>query len=279
MEKVVEQIGNVVQDNLSPDDGFTERRASLARLYHSLPTYGSSAFWQLLAAPQEGQALPLEVLVRILREAVARMDRPVERRLFEIIITRVQMANEQWVHRTLACTRFLAGEQRAMGADLYADLCELLLRLLRDPGQRFWEEHFQHSLRFARKHAFERFMRYEGYLSPARTGSGRRVPHTLMASLERAARWSESDEALEVCDERAEAALRAVEQEGDIAALMVRLPARLRVVVWLVFWEDHTLKTVGELLNISTHTVRNRLRAALAELREALEAGREVLDD
>jgi DNA-directed RNA polymerase specialized sigma24 family protein len=278
VEKVVEQAGSFSRDELPPDDGFAERRATLARCYQSLPPLGSAAFWHQLENCQEaGQAVPLEVLVKVLRAMVARGEREAERRLFEIVLARVQVANEQWVSRVLAGTQFLAGERNAMAADLYADLCEILLHLLRDPEQQFWEEHFQHSLRFARKHAYERFMYHEGRWHDARSGPGKRVPSRLVSSLERAMTRDGSSELLEVRDERAEEALLDVE-EGEIAQQLLLLPPRLRVVVWLIFWEDHTAKTAGELLAISERTVRNRLQAALAALRLALEAGQEVID-
>lgn len=273
MEKDVEQAGES-----GPDTAFAERRVALACLYRSLPAYGSADFWTLLEGHQEGsQALPLEVLARVLRDAVAREDKQAQRRLFEVIVARLQTSNEQWVHQMLAGTRLLVGERGAFAADLYADLCELLLRSLLDAEQRFWEEHFLHCLRLIRKHVYEQFMRREGHWRKLTPGPGYRVPHALLESLERAAWRTEFEEALDVSDERAEQAFLAVEQ-ADIAALLLRLPAHLRTIIWLIFWEDRTTKTVGEILGISDRTVRNRLHAALAQLRQVLEEEQEVID-
>ncbi|HET8843085.1 MAG TPA: sigma factor-like helix-turn-helix DNA-binding protein, partial [Ktedonobacteraceae bacterium] len=108
-------------------------------------------------------------------------------------------------------------------------------------------------------------------------GPSRRVPSILIESLERSEREDEPGSLLDMPDRRAEQALLAVEQE-EIATLVLRLPAYLRSVVWLIFWEDHTMKTVSRLLNISERTVRNRLRAALELLRAALESEQEVID-
>ncbi len=279
MEKVVEQSQDRPPDERPPqNDSFAERRATLARLYQALPAYGSSAFWCLLEGDQEeGSVLPLEVLVKVLRQATALEDQAIQRRLFEIILARLQTSNEQWVKRAFAGTRLLSDERDELAADLCADLCETLLHALRDPAQRFWEEYFLHSLRFARKHVYERFMRREGRWSGA-AGSGRRVPHTLLISLERAEARGGSPEPPAVFDESAEAALLAVEL-GDLATLVMRLPAHQRAVVWLIFWEGHQMKAVGQLLGISERTVRNRLHAALAELRRALDSGSEVSND
>lgn len=272
MEKDVELAGECALD-----DAFAERRVALTRLYRSLPAYGSADFWTLLEGCQEeGQALPLEVLARVLRDAVAREDKQARRRIFEVIIARLQISNEQWVYHTLTSTRFHAGERDAFAADLYADLCELLLRSLLDNEQHFWEEHFLHCLRFLRKHVYEQFMRREGHWRKLTPGPGHRVPHTLLESLERATWRSEFEEVLEVSDERAERAFLAV--EADVATLLSRLPVHLRTIVWLIFWEDVTTKKVGELLDISERTVRNRLHAALALLRRVLEEEQEVID-
>lgn len=278
MEKDVEQAGAAAPHRVSPATVFAERRAALARQYCELPAYDSSAFWLLLENGQEaGRALPLEVLVKVLRAAVARADEQARRRLFEMIIARVQSSNEQWVRQTLTSNGLQAGEQRMMAADLYADLCEQLLRVLMDPDRQFWEENFQHSLRYLRKHVYENFMRREGRWRKPTPGAGKRVPYALLESLERARRRVDMDKALDIRDERAEQALAMVEQ-ADIATCLIRLPVRQRTVIWLIFWEGHTAKTVGKLLDISDRTVRNYLRAALAQLREVFEAEQEVID-
>lgn len=269
----VERVGGASPHTLSPEALFAERRVTLARQYHALPTYGSPDFWTLLEGYQEdGPTLPLEVLVKVLREAVARGDEQSWRRLCESIIARVQSSNEQWVKQALASTTLLASERQAMAADLYADLCELLLRVFMDPAQHFWEENFQHSLRFARKHAYESFLRREGRLI---SGPGRRVPRRLLESLDRYG--GRADKTLEIRDERAEQALYTVEQ-ADLAALLLHLPVHQRAVIWLIFFEGHTTKAVATLLDISDRTVRNRLRAALAHLREIFEAEQEIID-
>jgi RNA polymerase sigma factor (sigma-70 family) len=81
----------------------------------------------------------------------------------------------------------------------------------------------------------------------------------------------------DVSDERAERAMLAVEQT-DFAALLCRLPVKQRAVVWLVFWEDYTIKAVSDVLHISKRTVYKRLEAALEQLRQVLEDEQEVRD-
>lgn len=258
---------------------FAEHRASLARVYRALPLYGSPAFWTLLEEDQgPEQVVPLEVLVMVLRQdAIARTDQDGQRRLCSIIIARLQYSNEQWVKRVLSGVSPPAGEGHALAADLYADLCELLLRALLNVEQPFWQERFLHCLRFVRKHAYESFMRREGRWNKTTPGPGKYVPYALRESIDHLGSSLDSERARDVPDERAEQALLAVEQE-DILLLLRRLPDRLRAVVWLLFWEGCTTRTVSKLLGISERTVRNRLQVALAELRRLLGDEQEVKD-
>ncbi len=260
-------------------DPLAEHRDALACVYRGLPVYGSTGFWALLEESQPSvQALPLEVVVMVLREdAIVRGDRLAQRRLCEVIIARLQASNEQWVKQVLFSIHPLASERSVLAADLYADLCEMLLRALLNVDQRFWQERFYHCLRFLRKHAYESFMRQEGRWRKGTPGPGKHVPYALLESIDRV-KWSaDVESARDVLDERAEQELLAVEQT-DVATLLCRLPVRLRTVVWLVFWEDYTIKAVSELLNISKRTVRNRLDNALAALRQVLEDEQEVRD-
>jgi len=258
------------------DDIFVERRTALARQYASLPAYGSAHFWSLLEeCREESHTPPLEVLVKVLREeALVREDKQAQRRLFAVIVARLQPSNELWVNQAISKLHLLAGERRAFAADLYADLCEHLLRAFIDSEQHFWEESFHHALRFARKHTYESFLRREGHWQKVTPGPGFRVPQRLLESLERAEWQTQFVQVWELPDEHAELAFLNVEH----ADLLFRLPTQLRAIVWLTFWEDCTTKTVGELLGISDRTVRNRLRAALAQLRRIVVEDQEVID-
>lgn len=261
------------------EDPFAERRGALARIYRELPVYDTAAFWACLEAPQaEARALPLEVLVMVLREdAIAREDQRARRRLCEIIIARLQTSNEQWVNQALASLQSPASERHALAADLYADLCELLLRALFNLDLRFWEERFWHCLRLLRKRAYESFLRREGHWYKPTSGPGRHVPRMLLESIDRMRLSAEVVGTRDILDERAERAMLAVEQ-ADFAALLHRLPMRQRAVIWLIFWEDYPIQRVSDVLHISKRTVHKRLSAALAYLRRVLEEEQEERD-
>lgn len=266
-------------EDVSRREAFAGHRETLARLYRALPVYGSTDFWRLLEGCQEpDQVLPLEVVVMVLREdAIACGDQQAQRRLCEVIVARLQSSNEQWVNQVLSGSYPLASERGALAADLYADLCELLLRALLNVELSFWQERFYHCLRFLRKHAYESFLRQEGRWHKATPGRGKRVPYALLESIDRVERSAGLARSRDVSDERAEQELLAVEQT-DVAILLYRLPVRWRAVVWLIFWEDYTIKAVSTLLGVSDRTVRKYLHMALAELRRVLEDELEVRD-
>src|SRR5579884_1645923 len=255
----------------------------LTALFNALPEYGSPAFWRVVEELDSPRTLPLEVLVHCVRVAMRCGDEPGRNRLIEVILRRVQGINERWVQQVLGSIDVPPHEREQYAADLYADLCESMIRALLDSERHFWEEHFLHCLRFERKHVYSAFMIREGQWKrikwpmgeshqAAKTAShaGRkRIPRIMLESLERCATGHE-----EPVDEQAQQAFFAVE-ESDVARLVMYLPERLRAVIFLLFWEEKTAKEVAHILGVSDRTVRNRLHDALNYLRHDLQV-REV---
>ncbi len=254
-----------------------KRRATLAALYDALPEYGCATFWHTL----EDANIPLEVLVRCLRSAVAYGDNPGRNRIIEIIIRRTQTANEYWANNALKNINSQIDEQKALASDLYADLCERLLRALIDPQRSFWAENFQHCLRFERQHTYQAFMSREGRwhdrnaeISGAAT---RRVPRTLMKSLDQPIYDAIGEGEVwvqDIEDKRAQQELLAVEHI-DLLNLVLHLPQKLRSVVLLIFWEGRSEKDTARILGITDRTVRNRLHEVWKILRSELAPERE----
>ncbi len=258
---------------------------------YSLPAYGSIAFWKAIEETDRQKAIPLEVLVTCLRLSVANGDIAVRNRIIEVIIRRTQVENEYWTYSVLKYIRVSTDVRTMLADDLYADLCECLIRALLDPERLFWEKNFQHCLRFERQHVYSAFMRREGrgrlnvssHLSTGivedlksveadgNTVVPRRIPRGLMYSLDTPMPLVD-DESLELLieDERAQEAFQAIERE-DVPRLVMGLPQKLKAIVWLIFWEGRTEKDTAQVLGITDRTVRNRLREALKVLRDTLE--------
>lgn len=165
-------------------------------------------------------------------------------------------------------------EQCIFAHDLYADLCECVIRAILDSKRQFWEENFHHCLSFERKHVFQAFMTREGrwFTQQTNDSSTRRIPRLLIASLDQPVRHADGETCeMEIVDEQAQKAFFSVEQR-DLPLLILDLPEKLKSVIWLLFWEGRTEKNVAHILGVSDRTVRNRLQKALSLLRTGLES-------
>jgi RNA polymerase sigma factor (sigma-70 family) len=246
----------------------------LANVYQALPEFGSIEFWRVVEEPNLKAALPLEVLVRCFRLGIALEDDVGRNRIMEMIFRRTTSSNEYWSRQVLSSIH-LTSEERSMSAhDLYADLCERVIHAVHDSKRLFWEENFQHCLCFERKHVYQAFMTREGrwYNQRANESGTRRIPRSLIGSLDQPVQHCNGELwEVEIVDVQAQQALLSVEQH-DLPLLILNLPAKLKPVIWLIFWEGRTEKNVAHILGVSDRTVRNRLQKALSLLRTGIES-------
>ncbi len=274
MEQATYQTEKDSNKDSNYEQELAKRRAFLAAQFQSLPTYGTAEFWNRIEESQLKLALPLEVLVRCVRVAIAREDDAGKNRIFEMIFRRTQGANEYWSRQVLSRMHIMSEEQFIYALDLYADLCERVIRAILDCKRQFWEENFQHCLSFERKHVFQAFMTREGrwFTQHANESSTRRIPRSLIGSLDQPLQHADGETwEMEIVDEQAQQALLSVEQH-DLPLLILNLPEKLKPVIWLLFWEGRTEKNVAHILGVSDRTVRNRLQKALSLLRIGIES-------
>jgi len=259
----------------SLDEEVIKRRAYLAGIFEHLPIYGSEAFWSAVETPSMKSALPLEVLVKCLRSLVTKGDIEGRNRILTVIIRHIQVSNEYWLRSVLNTLSLRVEEQQAFFSDLYADLCEHLIRMLIDPTRIFWEENFQHCLRFERKHVYHAFMVREGRWQHSPDKLPERIPRKHIDSLDTMlVHAGDETMAFEMDDEGAQRALLTVEY-AEIPRLVLRLPEKLQAVVWLIFWEGRTETDTARILEVSDRTVRKRKHEALELLREELHTRRD----
>lgn len=269
---VVEQKHSQLAED--SDDALVKRRVALTNAYQALPAYGSDSFWHMIEEPDLKIALSLEVLVKCARVAIACGDDIGRNRIIEVIFRRTQSSNEYWAYHVLNSVHLGPDERNILVHDLYADLCERVIRALMDLKRLFWEENFQHCLQFERKHAYQAFMTREGrrYHQQGDGTVTRRIPRVLIESLDQPIMHADGELwEPDIEDERAQQALLSVEQ-SDLPLLILQLPEKLKSVIWLIFWEGRTEKDAAQLLGITDRTVRNRLREALKSLRDILDS-------
>ncbi len=277
---IVEQKSSQSQRDVDYDLELVRRRAELAAAFQALPTYASAEFWSLVEEPELKNALPLEILVKCARVAITCEDDAGRNRIFEVIFRRTQVANEYWAQQALNSVRVSSAERCNFVQDLYADLCERVIRALIDVNRLFWEENFQHCLGFERQHTYQAFMTREGrwHNQHADGVITRRIPRMLIESLDRPVLYANGESwEPDIEDEQAQQALLSVEQR-DMSLLILHLPEKLKSVVWLIFWEGRTEKDAARILGVSDRTIRNRLREALRSLRVILEIGGKTID-
>ena len=279
LEKVSVVVKQELAQSVEDDDRDIElvkRRAGLAAIYDALPAYDSTVYWKTLEACGDTMP-PLEVLVRCVRHAIKRGDDLGRKRVFEVIFRRAHSSNEYWANSVLKTMNLQADEQYTLLSDLYADLCECMMRALMDSSRLFWEENFQHCLSFERRHVFRTFMTREGRWTNQPLKKTARIPRALLDSLDHPVQQLEGDvHEIRIEDEMARKALLAVEH-SDLPRLILSLPDKLKTVVLLIFWEGKTEKDTALVLGITDRTVRNRLRDAFEILRHKLEPEREWL--
>lgn len=255
---------------------FVQRRAHFARLFATLPSYSSLAYWHVLEEPDTRLALPLEVLVKCIRTSVARRDKVGQKRTFEILFRRIAASNARWVHNVLRTSHLSLNEQTLLAHDLYADICECVIRAVIDSSRLFWEENFLHCLSYERKHVYQTFMQREKRWHTDRNQASNHTSHPSLDSMDQSeVGIGRKTRTWRVEDEVAHQALLAVEQ-SDIPELVIGLPDKLKAVVLLIFWEDRTEKDTANILRITDRTVRNRLKRALLLLHQQLEREREI---
>ena len=252
-----------------------QRRAHLTHLFASLPSYGSSAYWQALEETDASLALPLEVLVKCIRASVALQDTMSQKHTFEILFRRIATTNIRWANNVLRASHLSLSEQSQLAHDLYADICECVIRAVLNPTRPFWEENFAHCLTYERKHIYYIFMQREKRWQAQRNRTSTPI---LCPSFHSSHELDQFGQPMQrhteiplIEDEVARQALLAVEQ-NDIPALVIDLPAKLKAVILLIFWEDKTEKDTANLLGITDRTVRNRLKRALQLLHQQLES-------
>lgn len=274
----VEQEFSQIEEDADRD--LIGRRVRLANVYQALPECGSIEFWRVIEEPNVKAALPLEVLVRCFRLGIALEVDAGRNRIMEMIFRRTQSSNEYWSRQVLNRVH-LTSEERCMFAhDLYADLCERVIRAIMDSNRLFWEENFQHCLCYERKHVYQAFMTREGrwYNQHANDAVSRRVPHSLIGSLDQPVQHANGESwEMDIEDERAQQALLSVEQH-DLPLLILNLPEKLKPVIWLIFWEGRTEKNVANILGVSDRTIHNRLHKALKLLRTVIETEGTTID-
>ncbi len=239
-------------------------------VYHNIPAYSSpssAAFW----AFANDKKTPLELLVKVLRSDAMSDNRRSRDDIFEIINKRVRRNNEQWAYGKLSSLHVSHEERQFLIHDLCADLDFAIYRSLIDKTKYYWEEKFNASLHFERRHVFSRFIQYERFWKPSSVKQGTRIPRVQMISIDKLMQdVYRLDFPFDIEDGQVQRMMESVEM-GYVRQCVLKIPHHLRVIVYLIYWNGKTSKEIAQMLHVSDRTVRNRLHLAYELLRDALD--------
>lgn len=259
------------------DARYAARQAGIERTYAALPAPGTPGYWPALAGTQ-GEAPPLEALVRCYREREAAGAGDDAMRIYDLVLGRSQRSTQFWARKI---ARHVPDHARRALEEQLEQECDVeLWRVMRDAGQAFILVNFDHMLQCIQEHVAHAVMEQEGYWKRRGVSTPKRVPRTLIDSADRPPRDAEDPDAaaLPVADERAGMAFEWVELAADVDSLLAPLSPQDRALVHDLFWRGLTQDEIAAKLGVTDRTVRNHQTRILATLRRLL-AGEEEHPD
>lgn len=252
------------------DARYAARRAGIEQAYAALPPPGTPAYWKALEGAQ-GEAPPLEALVRCYRERDTTGAHEQAERVYVLVQGRSQRPTQIWARKIAQYAPPHA--RRDLEAELEQACYVDLWRVMADSKQEFILVNFDHMLQRIQDHVAHAVMEQEGYWTRRGVGKPKRVPRKLTDSADHpAARDAEDSDALTppVPDPGAEGAFEQVELAADMDALLEALSPQDRALLHDQFWRDRTQDEIADALGVTDRTVRNRLARLYPKLRRLL---------
>lgn len=262
-----------VDDKQDELDRYAHRRAELDAQFRALPPAGDAAYWRHIEGADTQSALPLEVLVRCVRERIAAGAVNDAERIFNVIMRRIQSSLGQRAWKVAQQAR--SGMKPQLREELEQDCYVKLWEELAGDGPTFLEVHFPA--------AFERLFQHVAHDTMERAGEWRRrgvetptrIPRAETESVE-AAPKGEDDVPLgeQLTDKSVQRAFDQAEL-SDLFALVMSLPEDQRTIILDRYWHERSQEDTAKTLGISERTVRNRLASILRELGLHYQGGEE----
>ncbi len=255
------------------DDTYADRRAELDAQFRALPPAGDAAYWRRIEGADTESALPLEVLVRCVREFTAAGALNNAHRIFKVIVLRNQTLVERWAWKVARQAR--SGMKPELHEDLAQECYEKLWKELTDDGPTFLQVHFVTALQRLRQHIAQDTMEKAGERQRKGVETPTRVPRAETESIE--AKPKGEDEvplAHQITDMRVQNAFDQAEL-SDLLDHVMRLPADQRTIILDRFWDDRSQEETATKLGISDRMVRYRLKLILSDLGKRYQGGEE----
>lgn len=292
----VRQVGNCVRDSIADteerfvasrltaklkgsgvgekqDDTYANRRAELDALFRALPPAGDAAYWRRIEGADTGSALPLEVLVRCVREFSAAGAFDDAQRIFEVILRRIQSPVERWSWKIARQAR--SGMKTELHEDLAQECYEKLWKELTDDGPTFLQIHFVTALQRLCQHIAQDTMEKAGERKRKGVETPTRIPRAETESIEAKPKGEDDVPLLDqITDMRVQNAFEQAEL-SDLFDLVMKLPVDQRIIILDRYWDGRSQEETATKLGISDRMVRYRLPQILQYLRERYQGGEE----
>ena len=255
-------VGGSQEDSL--DDAFGRRRAELDQVFNSLPRPGTDEYWSRLQGGTDGEAVPLEVIARCLRERYIAHALSDAEQVFELVLSRIQRNVDHWAWK-------IAGQGSGSGRtqlkeDLEQQCFMKLWEELTQEGPTFLFERFHHALGRLQQHVAHDVMEQAGEWQRPGVAQSTRVPQRHVDSMH-AEPQSEVDVPLadQIADPRAADAFDSAEL-SDLLDHVRALSPDQRTIVYDRYWREVPQAVTAAKLGTTDRTVRNRLQTILREL-------------
>lgn len=255
------------------DDVYANRRAELDAQFRALPLAGDAAYWRHIESADKDSALPLEVLVRCVRERTAAGAIDDAMRIFEAILRRAQSPVERWTLKVARQAR--SGMKPELREDLAQECYEKLWKELTDDGPTFLAVHFTSAFGHLCQHVAHDTMEKAGEWRRKGVATPTRIPRAETESIE-AKPKGEDDVPLvgQITDMRVHNAFDQAEL-SDLFDLVMKLPLDQRTIILDRFWDGRSQEETATKLGISDRMVRYRLKLILHDLGVRYQGGEE----
>lgn len=252
------------------DDPYAVRRTELERQFRALPPAGTAEYWRRIEGPD---APPLEVLARCLRERMGATALPDAHRIFSVIMRHCQASVRYWAGHVASSAR--AGMQPQLREELQQECFLKLWKDLAADGPTFLLEQFMHTLGRLQQHVAHDLMHKEGEWQRKGVERPDRVPRDQIDSVMKNTDGDEETSLVEHVPHPGAADDFDKAELSDLFALIDQLPPDDRKIVYDRFMLDLPQEATAADLDITTRTVRNRLRTILRELGIRYRGGKE----
>jgi RNA polymerase sigma factor (sigma-70 family) len=251
------------------EEAEAARRTILEQQFRALPPPGSAGYWQCIEPEDAGQALPLEVLVRCLRErqlAGAGVD---AYRIFAVIWGRVQARTQAWARAIVRTSP--AARAQGFASDLEQECMFDLWRELTDEDPGIWLENFRAALNSLQHHTAHAKMQEQGFWKRRGVTTPRRIPATMTDSLDAV---PPNADVHPLADRLPDTSSSDAFESVEFRELVADLSEDDRLILYGHVY-GYTQQELAETLHVTDRTIRHRLTRITAQLRRQLQGTEE----